>query len=266
MPGAIFQDQEPQAGTVKHNDKGGFDMVYIPACEFTMGMSSRSPGVDEAHQVKLSGYWLSKAPVTVAQFRAYVNARHLPFDWHTYKPEWGWRDGDPMVNVTWKEAQGYCRWAGGRLPTEAEWEHAARGPDDDFLPWGDAWKPSNAWFQNVGGKAHGTADVGRTDHIFSNAFGLTDMIGNVQQWCFDLWDYDTDNGNPATDPKGRDTAYSGTPHVVRGSSWDDPNSDSDGTKIRGNDQFSSLYRRQLPEDNYGNYVGFRFACPAKDWK
>ena len=259
--------QEPAAGTVKHNDKGNFDMVYIPACEFTMGSENNQWGWNwKPHQVTLSGYWIGKTPITVGQYKAYLKARHLPFDWHADVPIQGWRDDDPMVYVTWRDAQAYCRWAGGMLPTEAQWEHAARGPNDDSFPWGDTWEPKNVWISTVGdNRGFGAAPVNRTNHIYTNAFGCSDMLGNVREWCFDYWaDSTAGDRQPATDPSGpKKAVYGGDPHCSRGFSWADYTAEKAGTAAKNMTTFTAYHRKYDSESMVANYMGFRFAQAAR---
>lgn len=142
----------PAKGTTKINPKDRALMVWMPAGEFIMGATAREnaalikrysvpekfKAVFESqgpqHKVYLNGYWIYKYEVTVAQYREFCRAtrRQMPD-----APEWGWKDRNPMLNVTWNDADAYARWAACSLPTEAQWETAARGTDGRTYPWGN---------------------------------------------------------------------------------------------------------------------------------
>jgi len=117
------------------NQSGGWrEMLWIPAGAFLMGDEGRSD--NPRRTVTLDGYWIYKAPVTVAQFRKFCNSKPYPYDWDKHKPIWGWQDSHPMVRASWEDAKAYSGWAGVRLPSESEWEKAARGTDVEKVPLG----------------------------------------------------------------------------------------------------------------------------------
>ena len=116
------QDAPPHKGSTKLSAKGGVKMVYVPAGRFAMGSKSDHKDEMPRRRIYIDGFWIGRNDVTVAQFRAYCDAARYKYDWDALKPDWGWRDDNPMVNVTWDEARAYCKWAGGALPTEAQWE------------------------------------------------------------------------------------------------------------------------------------------------
>ncbi len=172
-----------------HNEKDGSEMVLIPAGEFLMGSEAGFPAERPVHRVFLDAFYLSKYPVTNAQYERfvaetghrvpYLDDRRMQFDnWdqekRTYPPG---RAQHPVTLVSWRDAQTYCEWAGGRLPTEAEWEKAARGGlEGKLYPWGDEIDPSLANYDN----REGTTPVGSYP---PSEYGLYDMAGNVWEWC-----------------------------------------------------------------------------------
>jgi serine/threonine-protein kinase len=170
------------------DNAGEIDMVHVPAGDFPMGSNSAAAANNERpqHTHPLArGFWIGRTDVTWKQFKAWCKAkgREVP-----KAPTWGIRDNDPVVNVTWDQAVQFCRWATGRLPTEAEWEKAARGTDGRAFPWGDqepeddlaAWKGSSRFHET-------TAAVGMFPKGVS-PYGLLDMAGNVWQWTNDSYD------------------------------------------------------------------------------
>jgi formylglycine-generating enzyme required for sulfatase activity len=192
--------------------------------------------------VTLSAFCIDKTEVTVAGFRACVQDGGCPppsatVDWKDIKSEerskwspyctWGKRglDQHPINCVDWKQATTYCEWSGGRLPTEAEWEYAARGKDGRLYPWGNQRPDANRLNACGGecGQAHmypdddgwpATAPVGKFREGAS-AFGVLDMAGNVWEWTADSFAEYSDQ--PVTNPQHllRDES----PRVFRGGSW-----------------------------------------------
>lgn len=215
---------ETDPGEWRHAPSG---VVFrrIPAGTFMMGCVPPDSGCEEdekpRHEVTLTkDYWLAKTETTVSQYGAFVRAtgRNVP-----EKPGFEQGDDHPVVNVSWDDAVAFCSGAGGRLPTEAEWERAARGNQTDTVyPWGNAISHENA---NYGKEecCEGLA-VGRdrwvhtspTGSFEPNAFGLYDMIGNVWEWCADWYDESYYGKRPRQDPKGAGT---GELRVLRGGSW-----------------------------------------------
>ncbi len=187
------------------NPKDGAEMVLIPAGEFQMGDADQQD--NPKHNVKLSAYWIYKNDVTVAQFRKFCEAAGRPMP---TTPQWGWNDDDPIVNVSWDDAEAYAKWAGGDLPTEAQWEKAARGTDGRQYPWGNDFDPAKAWFNQ-----QRTTAVGK---LAVSPYGCADMAGNVLQWCKDRYDANfwTTKDAKKTDPVNE---TSGLMHVLRGGSW-----------------------------------------------
>jgi formylglycine-generating enzyme required for sulfatase activity len=191
----------------------GAVVVKIPAGEFLMG-NDETERTPLEHRVYVSDFLMDKTGVTWGQYKNFVEATRIPLPRH--QPYWGVHDDHPVVYVTWEEAKEYCEWAGGRLPTEAEREKAARGTDDRKYPWGDEEPdPERAVFRRSWGH-EATGAVG-TRPAGVSPYGLHDMGGNVWEWCSDWYDGDYYEDSPSRDPKG---PPSGTVHVVRGGSWD----------------------------------------------
>jgi formylglycine-generating enzyme required for sulfatase activity len=227
---------------IRANPKDGAEMVWVSAGEFLMG-SDDYPKEMPLHRVHLDGFWMYKTPVTVAQYRSFCDEtrRTMPSE-----AGWRWRDDHPMVRVSWHDAQAYAHWAGVRLPTEAEWEKAARGTDGRKYPWGNRWDASRLQCSmDDWGDARGTAPAGAYPKGASPC-GALDMAGNVWEWTADWYELGYYAHAPKRDPKG---PLTGTRRVLRGGCW----------YLRGSDVFRAAYRSH--EDPYGkrNYYGFRCA-------
>jgi iron(II)-dependent oxidoreductase len=220
-------------------------MVYVAAGTFTMGSTDADkqayPEEKPAHQVYLDGYWIYKNDVTVAQYKEYCAATGTEMP---YLADGFSNDDHPIVNVSWKDAQAYCAWAGTKLPTEAQWEKAARGMNGQIYPWGNKFDKSKCWTAESDGSQ--TKPVGSFPYGAS-PYGCLDMAGNVWQWCSVL---DVDYADsPSKNPTGSVCAGG----VVRGGSW---------LNI-------SLYcrcasrRLDAPTSMRVNNVGFRCAEPGQ---
>jgi formylglycine-generating enzyme required for sulfatase activity len=196
-------------------------MVNVPAGTFTMGRTKLTSDdktnmrphvlLDDRplHNVSISAFQLDKHEVTNAEYRIFVEktGRKAPYHWIGQQPP-----DLPVYNVDWEDANAYCHWAGGRLPTEAEWEYAARGGKADVdYPWGDQPDTKLARF-NVG------TGAGPVAKFPANGFGLFDMAGNVSEWTADWFDRGYYAKSPAADPKG---PASGEYKVIRGGAWSD---------------------------------------------
>jgi|GEM_PF-2306617 len=206
----------------------GGAMIYIPAGSFLMGNNGSEPYSLSRelpqHSVYLSGYWIGKYEVTRGEYRAFMNAtgRAAPAYWAAVQ-DWGTgsftqTDNHPVVGVTWYDAAAYCAWAGGRLPTEAEWEKAARwtGSYPNVYPWGNSWDQErcNNWYDSnpAGGgyQKRQTAPVGSYPSGGS-PYGLQDMAGNVWEWCQDWYKSYPGSTSPFD--------YTNSYRVLRGGSW-----------------------------------------------
>ena len=202
-------------GTIAQNPIDGAEMIFIPEGEFLMGSDKSKDNLaynDELPQRKvyLDGYWIYKHEVTVARYRKFCQAtgKQMP-----KSPGWGWQDNHPILNVTWHDAVAYCKWAGVELPTEAQWEKAARGTDGRIYPWGDKWDASKCNNYNTGPKQ--TTPVGSYPQGDS-PYGVMDMSGNVYEWCADWYDGKYYASAPNRNPQG---PSSGQTRVLRGGSW-----------------------------------------------
>ncbi len=187
-------------------------MIFVTGGTFQMGNTDYT-NQQPVHAVTVSNFFFDAREVTVAQYRSFCTAtgRSMPV-W----PSWGWEEDNPMVYVGWGDAAAYCQWAGKRLPTEAEWEYAARGGNRSQ---GYTYSGSNtigdvAWYgYNAGNRTH---PVGTKT---PNELGLYDMSGNVCEWCSDWYDARYYSVSPPVDPKG---PSSGTYfRVLRGGSWNE---------------------------------------------
>jgi formylglycine-generating enzyme len=295
-PGASSSDGT--APRVVASPADGLAYVFLPPGAFEMGCVAgdgceRDDRRDESprHRVRLSrGFWLGQTEVTVAAFEAFVAATgrlttaemdgwSVLFDGRktVRKEGMSWRSpgfdqglGHPVVDVSWYDAEAYCAWAGGRLPSEAEWEYAARGGDADRkYVWGDAAAPvldgvrqANVADESAGREYPGWSVVPGYDDGYPrtspagafapNGFALHDMEGNVAEWCADWYDErsyaETPGAEAATDPTG---PPAGDARVVRGGSWVDETS------------FLRTSRRYFDKPaTHKAFIGFRCARDA----
>lgn len=212
------------------NSKDGSELILIPAGEFLMGTPEKE-GYDNEHprrRVNLSAYYIGKYEVTNEQYARFVEKTR-------YQAQGNWRDYStsgrkkhPVVCVTWKDAVAYCKWAGLRLPTEAEWEKAARGTDGRIYPWGNKWEAASLNWSGPKDKkwksweAQGslptllpTKPIGSFPYGASS-YGIMDMAGNVWEWCSDWYSVRYYQNSPTANPRGPDKGES---KVLRGSSW-----------------------------------------------
>ncbi len=199
QPTATLAPEEEQAETVARS-VDGMEMVQIPAGEFLMGDdNAAAPPERPEHLVFLDAYWIDRLEVSNAQYRLCVEAGVCaePRSWSDVNFK---GDQQPAV-VPWESADTYCRWAGARLPKEAEWEKAARGTDGRTWPWGDEFEANRA---NLSGDADGhgfTAPVGSFPNDVS-PYGVLDVAGNAAEWVADWWDAEYYARSPAQNPTG----------------------------------------------------------------
>jgi formylglycine-generating enzyme len=201
-------------------------LVMIPAGEFTMGRTRLTPDdktgmrprvlLDDrpSRKVRVDAFEMDSHEVTNRGYAAFVAAAK-------HKPPHHWPGGNiprgeedfPVFNVSWNDASAYCKVQGKRLPTEAEWERAARGGVENFdYPWGaDKIDSKNARFGQTG--------PGPVGKFPPNAFGLYDMAGGVSEWCADWFDREYYSKAPNENPKG---PAEGSYKIIRGGAWSDP--------------------------------------------
>jgi len=197
------------AGTEATNPKDSAAMIYVPPGDFNMGTFG---SYEEAlHTVYLDGYWIYKTEVTNAMFRLCIELGECTEPVGQY----GWWDR-PFEYASWGDAYIYCRWAENRLPTEAEWEKAARGTDGRTYPWGEGIDHSLALYDNY--KGGGTTKVGSYPEGAS-PYGLLDMAGNVWEWVADWYDDSYYQNSPAQNPPGPESGGLWPYRVLRGGSY-----------------------------------------------
>ena len=192
-------------------------MVSIPAGEFTMGSPEGDADERPAHKVHVDAFSIDVYEVTVGQYAEFLRSgeARAPLDWNTMNQSA--HQKRPVSNVDWADAAAYCKWAGKRLPTEAEWEKAARGTDGRLYPWGnDPPTPLRANYGKTGLHNYemlapvGTLEDGKSP------YGVYDMAGNVWEWVSDWYDNDYYKNSPAQNPEG---PPKGGFKVIRGGSW-----------------------------------------------
>lgn len=245
-------------GATKVREKDGMEMVFVPEGSFSMGSDDGESNEKPIREVYLDAYWIDKYEVSNGQYALCVAAgactkpnddSSRTRDNYYGNPEY---DHFPVGYVDWYQANAYCEWVGGRLPSEAEWEKAARGPNGNKYPWGN--EDASCGLSNYNQGSYDKPDfcVGDTSQVGSypngtSYYGVMDMAGNVWEWVNDWYGpYDaTDTINP-TGPNGEQDYK-----VIRGNSW--YNIDKD---IR------SAYRgRMKPSSGQNSNFGFRCAFP-----
>jgi formylglycine-generating enzyme required for sulfatase activity len=258
-------------------DAAAAEFARIPAGEFLMGAADAEGDARPVHRVYVSEFFIGRFPVTQDEYARFVRATGhpppavralpliasggreevfkelaVPYVWLDTEPPAGY-SSHPVVLITYADALAYCGWLSEglgrpvRLPTEAEWEKAARGGvDSRRYPWGDHIEPSHANFLADAAFKHerGTRPTGT---FAPNGYGLYDVAGNVWQWVSDWYAADYYALSEPRDPAG---PASGTMRIVRGGSW-------------VNDDVGMLrcaYRHKVPPDTYAYSIGFRIVC------
>ncbi len=217
--------------------KDGAEMAFVPAGPFTMGSDHGAADEAPAREVFLSDFLVDRHEVTVFQFARFCRetGRAMP------EQPADSNDRHPVVNVTWPEARAYAEWAGKCLPTEAQWEKAARGTDARAFPWGNE-PPDEDRARHRDPSGEGTSAVG-SHPAGRSPYGVLDMLGNAWEWVADWYAADAFARGAARDPIG---PVEGASRVLRGGVWDDRDS---GLRV-------TRRRRSRPESRY-DFVGFR---------
>ena len=176
-------------------------MVLIPAGEFSMGAEDGLPDTRPMHRVYVSTYWLDQHEVTNRQYRQCMESGGCapPKDHSAYND--ASKAEHPVTNVTWTQARQYCGWRGKRLPTEAEWEKAARGIDGRLYPWGNSDEEVKARIRHGEPVKNGTVPVGSIEFARS-PYGVADLVMNVSEWVNDWYAEDFYRSSPSRDPQG----------------------------------------------------------------
>jgi formylglycine-generating enzyme required for sulfatase activity len=260
-------------GSAKISTIDGMELLYVPAGKFLMGSDkSVDPQAYDnelpQHTVYLDAFWIDQTLVTNAMFTLFIQA--IGYRTDAEKAGWGyvyqngtwsqvnganWQDpqgsgagiqkieNHPVVQVSWNDANAYCQWAGRRLPTEAEWEKAARGTDGRIYPWGN--QAPDTTLANFNMNVGDTTQVGSYPSGAS-PYGALDMAGNVWEWVSDWYSNTYYQSSPSSNPGG---PSSGDYRVLRGGSWG-----NSGWYVRAADRFGGS-----PVDGNG-YIGFRCAA------
>ena len=214
---ALLQAAQAPASNQRVWQKDGKVMVRVPAGEFLYG--------DDNQKKSLPEFWIDQTPVTNAEYERFViETNHEPPSHWQGQPPSSALAHHPVVYVSWHYAVAYAEWAGKRLPSEAEWEKAARGSDGRKYPWGE--QPPAKHLCNFNRNVGGTTPVGKYSPEGDSAYGCGDMAGNVWEWTAS--DYDKFS------------------KVLRGGSWE-----SSGVSVRTADHVI------LQPGDHGNNVGFR---------
>ncbi len=210
-------------------------MVLVPAGEFLMGQDAGANASDESpqHKIWLGDFYLDRTEITNAQFKAFCDATSRIYP---NNPMWdsGYflgKPDHPVVNITYEQARAYCAWARKRLPTEAEWEKAARGVDGQLYPWGNVWDPERANLTGDESKADRFLRAAPVGSFAKGAspYGALDMVGNVWEWCADWFDEHYYKRSPEREPRGPEKP---TPwRVVRGGGYSSPRRPTGDTTV-----------------------------------
>ena len=210
-------------GSIMISDKDDMTLLYVPEGEFTMGLDDDKYETDNpTHKIILSAFWIDQTEVTNGMYQKCVDAKvcESPYSvtsgaFKSYYGNSAFSDF-PVIHIPWKQAWNYCEWAERRLPTEAEWEKAARGATDERIyPWGDDEPYRDV--ANFGGLVGNTTSV-YTQVDGASPYGVLNMAGNVWEWVADFYDPDYYHKSLSKDPQGPILTDK---RVMRGGSWKD---------------------------------------------
>jgi formylglycine-generating enzyme required for sulfatase activity len=216
--------------------------VEIPAGEFSMGFEEGDDDEIPVHTVYLDSYLIEKYEITNSQYDLCVKAGICPSN-GTEKPDLA---DHPAMNLSWSDAQQFCQWINGRLPTEAEWENAARGKlQGKLYPWGNEEVLCDLGAKNGVQFGYCAGDTQPVGSFAANGYGLYDMAGNTWEWVADWYGEDFYQVSPAKNPKGPE---SGKYRVIRGGAW---NYTIYGLRV--------TYRSVSSPESKANFIGFRCA-------
>jgi formylglycine-generating enzyme required for sulfatase activity len=230
-------------------------MILVPAGEFIMGRDAGLTNESPAHTVKLDDFYIDKYEVTNALYKVCAAEGICQRPIHTNFYYVATRSDRPVVSVTWDMANAYCQWRGAGLPSEAQWEKAARGTDERPYPWGQ----QSPIVQYANYQGNDSKDVGSYPFVQS-PYGAFDLAGNVSEWVSDWYSLDyyrTVSSENISNPTGPSISSYSPSHnfygrVVRGGSW----SSSENYRL------STTYRDHLSPDSYADDLGFRCAKPV----
>ena len=236
------------------------EMVLVPAGEFAMGSEEGNPDALPVHTVYLDSYYLDRYEVTNAQYQGFVTATRRTQSRFTDDSNFN-DPRQPVAGVTWSDAGDYCEWAGLRLPTEAEWEKAARGVDGLTYPWGNGSPDGThanfadvnsefAWRDSSTDDGYSfTAPVGSYP-AGASPYGVYDLAGNLWEWLADWYGENYYAISPGSNPQGPEE---GSLRIFRGGSW-----------YHGPLALPSAFRNRHDPGHGAFYIGFRCALSARD--
>ena len=259
-------------GSTMISPKDGMKLMYVPAGDFLMGSvasdSNARPNEKPQHTVYLDAFWIDLTDVTNKMYTLCVSAGvcQPPTSYEYYAVSQ--YDNYPVVYVDWDMAKSYCEWTGRELPTEAQWEKAARGPNGNIYPWSNLWDGTrlnhcdfncpfnNKFIDRSSNDGYATISPAGNYPLGASFYGVLDMLGNVNQWIADYYNGNYYEQSPSHNPLGPDIGSNpfgpgtGSYRVLRGSSWED------------NSPTTSSYRAGGGTSWGQDYIGFRCAMSA----
>ena len=211
------QTLDQKTGSTMTSSEDSATLVFIPSGEFVMGSNNSDPNADSdempEHTVYLDAFWIDRTEVTNDMYRQCVAAGECTEPAHSRRYDSGGYGDHPVLGISWDQAVEYCTWAGRRLPTEAEWEKAARGTDGRIYPWGNDEPDSSRL--NFNHSIDDTTTVGSYPEGAS-PYGVLDMAGNVWEWVADGYDEAYYLESPYENPHGGNSVNR---RALRGGSW-----------------------------------------------